>query len=222
MNSTRLVGVPRVFTRFKRTIAYPRYDPQHKPVKTSPKDHSPVNRLALKAWLGPRNIRGEYYRNRYYYPPQNHVPNYITPNGQTVVDSTYEADKQPKPMLVARNTDPRVNPFPQNPACRTSQVIPHAMRDSIVADVEENGLHTQEAALKYGIKVARVDAIVRLNKVEKRWKQTVCYISLSSLTLMISNRLVLKTPKWLKLIFSERLSTCRSNTNSHRKRLLRN
>lgn len=161
--------------RYKRTIAYPKYEYQHLPKKTHPtKDHSPVNRLALKAWLGPRNIRGEYFRNRYYFPPQNHVPNYIVPNGQTVVDATYDPEKRPKTVLVPSKIDPRVNPFPLNPMCRTSLVIPVDLRQKIVLHIEEQGLLAQEVAHKYRIKVARVEAIVKLSQIEKKWRESVC------------------------------------------------
>lgn len=152
--------------RGKRTLAYPRYPAQHTLEKSHPKkDHSSTFARALKAWLGPKNIRGEYYRNRYYYPPQNHKLNYVVVDGQTVVDLTY------KPKVLDNN----VHPFPLNPQCRTALMISNELKQEIVKEVKENGLHYQEVAHKYGIFMLRVEAICKLHDIEQQWKQEVSF-----------------------------------------------
>jgi hypothetical protein len=177
------IGICRQSVRGKRTIAYPIYEKQHYPaLKHASKDHSGINKRALEGWLGPRNIRGEYYRNRYYYPSQNHTPNYIVPNGQTVVDGTYKPQEYVKPMLNAQGRNPALHPFPQNTYTKTASVISDDLKTKICDDVNENGLHSQEAAHKYGLKIARVEAIVRLNKIEKQMKQEVCITEQTGLT----------------------------------------
>ncbi|CAN3500929.1 small ribosomal subunit protein mS45 [Diutina catenulata] len=150
-------GLQRQSVRFRRTLAYPRYPAQHTVEKTHPKkDHSSTFARALKGWLGPKNIRGEYYRNRYYYPLQEHKSNYIVVDGQTVVDSTYQ------PRHIANHTQP----FPLNPACKTALMLPRELKTKIIREIKENGLHHQEAAHKYGVFMQRVEAVTRLQEIE--------------------------------------------------------
>ncbi|ODV78069.1 uncharacterized protein CANTADRAFT_27017 [Suhomyces tanzawaensis NRRL Y-17324] len=162
------VGLQQV--RYKRRLAYPRYNPQNVPKPTGKKDHASFFQRALKGFLGPKNIRGEYYRNKYYYPPQNHKPNYIVPNGQTVVDLTYREAFPPR-QLTLPGRNPELHPFPQNAACRTASIIPDELKQKICDDINENGMHAQEVAHKYGIKLARIEAVLRLNSIEKQWQQ---------------------------------------------------
>lgn len=152
--------------RYKRRLAVPKYRPQYLPQKTHPKkDHSSTFNRAIKGWLGPKNIRGEYYRNAYYYPSQNHTPNYIVSDGQTVVDSTY---------MPTRSSN--LQPFPLNKYCKTNYIISNELKAKIIYDNSQKGLHIQEIANKYGIKMERIEAIIRLNKIESDWIDNVCII----------------------------------------------
>lgn len=157
--------------RTMRTLAYPRYRPQSVPAPTSKKDHSSYFNRALKGFLGPKNMKGEYFRNIYYYPTQTHTPNYIIPNGQTVLDSSYKEVPAPR-SLQGFQRNPNLHPFPQNTACRTAYMVLDDTKAKIVADHKE-GMLLQQLAQKYGMKMERVDAIIKLNKIEESWKKQV-------------------------------------------------
>lgn len=155
----------------KRKPAYPRYRAELAPLSHPKKDHAGFFQRHLKAWLGPKNIRGEYYRNKYYYPPQNNTPNYIVPNGDTLVLPGKESFSR-SGMDSKRN--PALHPFPQNLHCRTASIISDDLKQQIYSEVVEDGALTQEIAHKYGIKIARVEAIVKLQQIEKSWREEVC------------------------------------------------
>lgn len=155
----------------KRKPAYPRYRAELAPLSHPKKDHAGFFQRHLKAWLGPKNIRGEYYRNKYYYPPQNNTPNYIVPNGDTLVLPGKESFSR-SGMDSKRN--PALHPFPQNLHCRTASIISDDLKQQIYSEVVEVGALTQEIAHKYGIKIARVEAIVKLQQIEKSWREEVC------------------------------------------------
>lgn len=158
--------------RHMRTLAYPKYTPQNVIKPKLKKDHTSYFNRAIKGFLGPKNVTGEYFKNAYYYPSQTHKPNYIIPNGQSVVDLTYRGDGMPAPRrLASAQRNPHLHPFPQNTACQTAYVVSNDMKSKIVSDIET--LTSQQVAQKYGIKMARVEAIVKLNKIETSWNQNV-------------------------------------------------
>lgn len=183
----------------KRRPAYPHtYQPQLVEKTHPTKDHSSFFQRHLKAWLGPRNARGEYYRNKYYYPPQNHKPNYIVPDGNTVVDPSKPNVNMDRRMG-QNQRDPSLQPFPQNPYCKTALMITDDLKDTIYTRVQE-GAHTQEIAHKYGIKLERVEAIVRLQSIERAWKKDVSITLIGiMMRLLLNFRLVLKTFPWLAI-----------------------
>lgn len=165
--SSKVRSIQHVRT-LKRQVAMPRdYTPELVPLSHPKKDHTGKLARHFKAWLGPKNIRGEYYLNKYFYPPQNHTPNYIVPDGKPVVGKNTEASTR------LGRVNPALHPFPANPACKTASVISDDLKQKIFSDVVESGMHSQEVAHKYGIKLARVDAIVRLQQIEKGWKEEV-------------------------------------------------
>lgn len=160
----------------KRRPAYPQaYKPKLSPLSHPKKDHSSFFQRHMKEWLGPKNMRGEYYRNKYYYPPQDHKPRYIVPDGNTVVLDG-KVDVYDNRKVGSNKRDPSLHPFPFNPYCKTASVIPLSLKDKIYEEVAEKGAHVQEVAYKYGIKIPRVEAIIKLRDVEKLWEQKVSYI----------------------------------------------
>lgn len=155
----------------KRRPAYPEaYTPQVPP-QTGKKDHSSYFQRAIKSWLGPKNLRGEYYRNKYYYPPQNHQPNYVVQDGQTVVESNRQAERK---QLGNQKRNSSLHPFPMNLECKTASIISDNLKAKIYHDAVEKELRHEEIAQKYGIKIARIEAIIRLYTIEQQWKQSVC------------------------------------------------
>lgn len=167
----RRLGTQLQQVRYKRRPAYPNYKAPIAPLTHPKKDHSSVLRRQLKAWLGPRNMKGEYFRNKYYYPPQDHKPNYIVPNGESVVDPSKREEGR---VFGADGRNPALHPFPANPACKTASVISDSLKETIYERVVVNGEDTQVIANDYKIKMARVEAIVQLQKIEKQYQQQVC------------------------------------------------
>lgn len=162
-------GVQLQQVRFRRRLAYPDAYIPKVPGQTGKKDHSSYFQRAVKAWLGPRNARGEYFRNKYYYPPQDHKPNYIVQDGKTVPESQGGlVKKMPNPL---RNSS--LHPFPENLDCKTASMVPHELKSRIYEEAA-NGALLQVVAQRYGLKLARVEAIIKLYEIEQDWKQNVC------------------------------------------------
>lgn len=175
-------GAPRLagslqFVRTLRTRK-PEY-PRYKAVKVAPrtdnkKDHSTFFHRHLKGWLGRRNLQGEYYENKYYYVPQNNIPNYIVPDGNSLVSSdTRSFSTQAKGRI------PALHPFPQNLNCKTASIVSDDMKKEIYSSHVTNGILAQELAHRYRMKISRVEAIIRLQKVKETWDETVCFFLLT-------------------------------------------
>lgn len=173
-NFPRLAGsVQSVRYARRRTPEYPAYKVKLAPLSHKKKDHTGFFKRHMKAWLGPKNIAGEYYENKYYYVPQNNVPNYIVPDGNTLVSSNESTFVRGDP---SRN--PTLHPFPQNTACKTASMVTDETKREIFIENVEKGVLAQELAHKYGLKLARVEAIVRLQKIERSWIEEVCFLFL--------------------------------------------
>lgn len=78
-----------------------------------------------------------------------------------------------RPMDINRNAS--LHPFPQNLHCKTASVISEDLKQKIYSEVVESNVLPQEIAHKYGIKLTRVEAIVKLQQIEKSWREQVCY-----------------------------------------------
>ncbi|CAY68392.1 mitochondrial 37S ribosomal protein MRPS35 [Komagataella phaffii GS115] len=176
-----LSGINLTQVRYRRTIAYPSYRTNVFGRKHT-KLHKSNLKLAMDQFLGPKNYKGEYYLNKYYYVPQNHQPNYVKPDlerGQSVkVTADSNDDKEAKDssnfqykLKVSRQRS--LQPFPFNPFCKTNFQISKDLKQKIARDILEVGLSTQEVASKYKLKIPRIEAIVKLYSIEQEWKQNV-------------------------------------------------
>lgn len=170
--SPRLAILVQSIRTAKRKPAYPRYRAEEAPLSHPKKDHSGFFRRHMKAWLGPKNIKGEYFRNKYYYPSQNNQPNYIVGDGRSVVRPGENAYSRPEPGI-----NPSLNPFPHNPGCKTASILSSDLKQKIFSEVVEKNVLAQEVAHKYGIKLSRVEAVVRLQQVESSWREKVCMVT---------------------------------------------
>lgn len=161
-SGARSVQAARGFRR-KRKADYFRVPEGFLP-KPDPKSHDGPLKRQLKVFLGPKNIRGEYYTNKYCYPPQNHQPLYIDENNFPRVTPGVE--------VFQRNPSRDLSkfPFPHNRHTQTAQVILEDMKQKIFSEVVEKGVHVQEVAHKYGIRLPRVEALVKLQHIERQWR----------------------------------------------------
>ncbi|EGW33299.1 uncharacterized protein SPAPADRAFT_60637 [Spathaspora passalidarum NRRL Y-27907] len=120
-------------------------------------------------FFGPKNIVGEYHKNIYYYPNQSNRPNYIDPQTNPVVGQRGTFENTSRSV---RSRNPSIHPFPHNVNTKTNLMLSDFLKDEIVRDVRENGLHIQEVSHKYGINQLRVEAVLKLRAVEESFNET--------------------------------------------------
>lgn len=130
----------------------------------------------MEQFLGKKNFKGEYSSNKYFHAPKNHQPNYITPdleNGGALVDL-----KTGKPLDVKGNVlentpfvrpERKLMPFPSNTFCQTNLALTTQDKEEIYQKVVVEKVPIQEVAVSFGIKIPRLEAVVRLKQVEKKW-----------------------------------------------------
>lgn len=136
----------------------------------------------MDEFLGPKNFKGDYYLNKYAFANQNHSTNYIDPSserGNALIKVKRESTDAKKDGEVdfsegagrrGRVRQP-LQPFPMNSHCFTSLQISREMKDQIVNDVINLKMSSQNVALKYGLKIQRIEALVKLHEVEQRWTE---------------------------------------------------
>ncbi|EDO17391.1 hypothetical protein Kpol_1060p47 [Vanderwaltozyma polyspora DSM 70294] len=166
-----------------KRIAYPFY-PAKRLTRQHPKVHDTNLKYAMRQFLGPRNYKGEYVLNKYFRVPNDHTPNYIKPDlekgqtlknpatGQLLVerhDGSYEPARSNKRL---ENIPPKrlLQPFPENPHCVTNYIISDELKQKIYKEITNQGSSTQQVAQKYGLKIPRIEAIVKLNEIERSWE----------------------------------------------------
>ena len=169
----------------RRRIAYPFY-PFKKLGRQHPKKHDTNLMTAMRQFLGPKNYKGEYVMNKYFTVPTNHVPNYIKPDlerGQSLehpvtkkpLQLRYDGTLGPPPVENKRLQnifkDRLLQPFPSNPHCKTNYVLSPQLKQSIFEEITVEGLSAQQVSQKYGLKIPRVEAIVKLVSVENSWNR---------------------------------------------------
>ncbi|QPG76969.1 hypothetical protein FOA43_004363 [Brettanomyces nanus] len=171
--------------RYRRTLAYPFYSkagnippPRHGRKQT-------VFKRLMDEFLGPKNYKGDYYLNKYAYPNQNHSTNYIDPSserGNSLLkakqrDAVSSTEKTEEGVDFSRDEGGHgrqrrpLQPFPMNSHCFTDVQISKEMKEQIVNDVVKLKMPSQNVALKYGLKIQRIEAIVKLSQVEDSWKK---------------------------------------------------
>lgn len=171
----------------RRKIAYPFY-PFKRLGRQHPKKHDTNLKSAMRQFLGPKNYKGEYVMNKYFRIPTDHVPNYIKPDlergqslshpisGEAVVQK-YDGSFGDAPQNRRLENVPEsrlLQPFPGNTHCRTNYVIDEDLKMKIYNDIQIEGLSTQQVSQNYGLKITRIEAIVKLMDIEQRWEKNVC------------------------------------------------
>lgn len=160
----------------RRRIAYPFY-PAPRMGKTHPKDHKTNLRFQMGVFLGKKNYKGEYPNNKYFSAPQNHQPNYIQPakeKGNPLID--YKTGKpidrygNPIDAPFSRPNENKLRPFPNNQYCETNLNLSHQDREEIYQRIVIQKIPVQEVAVSLGIKIPRLEAIVKLKEIEKKWE----------------------------------------------------
>lgn len=130
-----------------------------------------------RKFFGPKDIRGEHYMNKYYYPSSNNRPRYLVPDGSSLVGANAPSGER-TPGASSRGRDSGLHPFPNNLQTTTAHMIPDQFKAKIVREIKEKGLSAQEISIKYKINLLRVEAIVKLEEVKQNFTPEVCIISL--------------------------------------------
>lgn len=168
----------------RRMIAYPAYKAPRLG-RTEKKDHRSQLRYQMQCFLGKKNYKNQYLDNRYFEAPQDHRPKYINPRrerGSPLVDfkTGEKLDVYGKPIAGSGENDRSklsfansLKPFPQNDHCKTNLQIRKADRREIYQRIVEDKEPIQQVAVSMGIKIPRLEAIVKLVEIENRWKEQV-------------------------------------------------
>ena len=127
--------------------------------------------------------------NKYTRVPTNHIPNYIKPNrerGQALVNpvtgkpmvirpdgklvEVAESSERDSYGSVSAKGANMLQPFPSNPHCKTNYIISNELKEEIYELIQVQGQSTQQVSQKYGLKIPRIEAIVKLMTIEKKWE----------------------------------------------------
>lgn len=151
-----------------KKIAYPQY-PFKLLKNVNPKEHTTNLKYAMTQFLGPKNYKGEYHLNKYYYAPQNHEPKYIDPIGERGVAVKEFGKTETKEFKRPSGKKP-LQPFPQNRYFETNTIIDKQTQTKIFEALAA-GSTQQQVAFKYQISVGRIEALVKLHEIEQKWEK---------------------------------------------------
>lgn len=141
-------------------------------------------RSDLRRFLGPRNYKGFHKLNPFFFPSANHQTNYVSQYPIRVSHRDGKGVNWMKVFVDGKNSPRRPvgvtssTPFATNPHTVTNKVVPQNMKNDIFQDLESGKLSAQEASIKYGLSVPRVEAIVELERVRRKWDTEVCIFNL--------------------------------------------
>lgn len=162
--------------RYRRTLAYPFY-PKAGNIPPARKGRKQtVFKRLMDQFLGPKNYKGEYYLNKYAYPKNNHTPNYIDPRserGNALLEPLSEFDTvdETENDSSKRRNNNAFRPFPLNSKLSTNFQVDNETKIQIVNDILLNKMPSQQVAIKYGLKIQRIEAILKLREIEEKWEQ---------------------------------------------------
>ncbi|ODV61786.1 mitochondrial 37S ribosomal protein mS45 ASCRUDRAFT_32968 [Ascoidea rubescens DSM 1968] len=154
----------------RRKLAYP---PKHLGFRYNgrmpKKNHKSNFRFMMNQFLGPQNYKGEYRFNIFSDPQTNNETKFITrelPGDSAVVlpeNSNVEYPPINKRFLSDRR---KFQPFFMNPQLSTNLMLTDKTKRNIYEDVEINKIPVYELAFKYNIKIPRIEAVVKLEKIK--------------------------------------------------------
>ncbi|KAF5098946.1 hypothetical protein D0Z03_001115 [Geotrichum reessii] len=130
-------------------------------------------RSNLRRFLGPRNFKGFHLKNPFFFSPANKTTNYIS---QYSIRGDTRDSKGVNWQKVFENRSPanrevnHLTPFATNPHTKTALAVPGAIKARIYEDISVNKISPQETSFKYGISVPRVEAIIELETIRRKWQ----------------------------------------------------
>jgi hypothetical protein len=94
-----------------------------------------------------------------------------------------------------------IAPFPGNRLFKSQPVLSEELKEEVWKTVTQKGLSVRRVSVIFNIDMRRVAAVVRLKEIEKQWEREVSHsIIIHTHDEIQQNRLVLKTPTWLKCL----------------------
>lgn len=160
--------------RYRRTLAYPFYSKAGNIPPTRKGRKQTVFKRLMDQFLGPKNYKGDYYLNKYNYPKADHSTNYIDPRlerSNTLLEPLSEFEALEEAETTRRRGKNPLQPFPLNSKCLTNLQINNEIKKDIVNDILINKVPSQQIALKYNLKIQRIEAILKLNAIEQEWEE---------------------------------------------------
>lgn len=175
-SSVKTAGLQISQVRYRRTLAYPFYSKAGNIPPARKGRKQTVFKRLMDQFLGPKNYKGDYYLNKYAYPKTNHTTNYIDPRnerGNALLEPLSEFDASSDDFAESGRGRNRhtLQPFPLNSSCFTNLQVSNETKVQIVNDILLNKIPSQQVALKYGLKIQRIEAILKLREIEEEWEQ---------------------------------------------------
>lgn len=128
-------------------------------------------RTNLRQFLGPKNFKGLYTKNPFFWASKNHETNYITKYSLRGGNINWQ-----KVFQGSRERGSDLKPFNQNEFCKSALLIPSSLKKTFVSQVNSGKSTIQQLAFKYGLSIPRIEAILKLDKIEKQMKNSVSNI----------------------------------------------
>ncbi|KAG7854553.1 hypothetical protein KL939_004826 [Ogataea angusta] len=160
--------------RYNRVLAYPSYTTKgYIPPSRGGRKQTVFKKL-MDEFLGDKNYKGQYYDNRFAFLNQNHSTNYIDARfgenknklfaEESEEDEAYEERPPPGPK-------DQLHPFSLNRFTVTNTMVSEDMKKQLVSEVLDEGKALLEVAVKYKMKIQRIEALVKLHEIEKQYQE---------------------------------------------------
>ncbi|KAK9459288.1 mitochondrial 37S ribosomal protein mS45 [Lipomyces oligophaga] len=136
-----------------------------------------IPRAQMLEFLGPKALNGDHSSNPFCYSPWNQQPKYLP--HMKALNRRFTAydlmQKSPSdPLDQTRSTrlanEASLLPFPNNSYVRTAFQLSDSLKQSLI-QAFRRGDNITSISSKYGVKKERIDAIVRLDEIEKQMEK---------------------------------------------------
>ncbi|CAN6635818.1 small ribosomal subunit protein mS45 [Trichomonascus vanleenenianus] len=127
-------------------------------------------RTEMRRFLGPKNFKGMYTKNPFFFAAKNNEPTYMT--SFSTRGATREGGKVDWTRVFAKDPRRTIQPFQENNFCKSNHLISDALRKTILSEYSSGKMTVQRLGFKYGISIPRIEAIIALDKIESSMKQS--------------------------------------------------
>jgi hypothetical protein len=132
-------------------------------------------RTDLRRFLGPRNFKGMYTENPFFWAPKNNTTNYMTSYTIRGADRSRDGRRHEWKRIFNNAKGSTLQPFSENQFSKSNLLIPEDLKKRIVSEFHSGNTTVQRIGVKYGISIPRIEALVTLSKIEKEFEKEVSY-----------------------------------------------